>query len=369
MGETGWGPLLQGERQCDLCGHDESHLISRQDRRGLPLDTVLCGRCGLVSHRVIPSESELQAFYAGEYRRSYHDEVTPSVRRIMRAWRRAGHLLHRLRPHLKRDDHILEVGAGIGCGVKRLLMEGYRVTGIEPDTGFQAFARNVLLAPLENGTLEDLLPEPRYDVVILSHVIEHLSSPLTSLSRVHDMLRPGGRVYLECPNLDAPFAPPHRLYHPAHLHNFTPTTLAALVAKSGFKPLTWLKSGKQPILRVLLEKSAPVVPAFDADAPRITMKAITRYTPVTYHLRWRYLTWRLRKLADYAYEAMFAPRYVRRLLNTIDAQEPAVYFQRIRVSPRQETGQPRPRFTIPAARLTKAHGDDASGGTLSQPEV
>ncbi len=46
------------------------------------------------------------------------------------------------------------------------------------------------------GTLDDLPPCPRYDVILCAHVFEHLATPLQGLHRLRAALSPGGRIIL-----------------------------------------------------------------------------------------------------------------------------------------------------------------------------
>ncbi len=220
---------------CDLCGEERFERIARHDRRGLLLETVVCRRCGLVQHAILPSEQELAAFYAHEYRRQYKGEVSPSARRIMRAWRKGELILERLARHLIPGERILEVGSGIGCTVQVFDLAGYDAQGIDPNEGFCAYGATKLHARVRTACLADMLAEPRFDVVLLVHVIEHLASPRLALAQIHQMLRPGGRLYLECPNVAAPFAALERLLHFGHIYNFTRDTLEALARRAGFE--------------------------------------------------------------------------------------------------------------------------------------
>jgi predicted SAM-dependent methyltransferase len=80
-----------------------------------------------------------------------------------------------------------------------------------------------------------------FDVVRLSHVLEHLPSPRKSLGKVHRLLRPGGLLWVEVPNAASL---ERRLFHrhwchwdlPRHLYHFTPTTLVRLLRDTGFRP-------------------------------------------------------------------------------------------------------------------------------------
>jgi SAM-dependent methyltransferase len=52
---------------------------------------------------------------------------------------------------------------------------------------------------LESGALSDI-PDDYYDVIILSHVIEHLRDGLRVLTQLVKKLRPGGVIYVETPS-------------------------------------------------------------------------------------------------------------------------------------------------------------------------
>jgi 2-polyprenyl-3-methyl-5-hydroxy-6-metoxy-1,4-benzoquinol methylase len=45
------------------------------------------------------------------------------------------------------------------------------------------------------------LPDNFYDVIIMSHVLEHLAHPYQTLNTLCSKLRPGGKIYLEFPSL------------------------------------------------------------------------------------------------------------------------------------------------------------------------
>jgi 2-polyprenyl-3-methyl-5-hydroxy-6-metoxy-1,4-benzoquinol methylase len=302
-------------KACDLCGHTQFASVAQRDRRGEPLETDICLRCGLVMHAAIPSQSELDDFYARRYRLDYHGELSPSSRRVWRAWRNGHRIAAQLGDKLPGGANVLEVGAGIGCTVRALHERGFAAEGIEPHGGFQRFAAQQLGAPVVRRSLEDLPDQPRYQSILLVHVIEHLRSPRTALSRLHGLLREEGLLYVECPNLAGPFATAERLFHYAHIHNFTPQTLRWMAGRCGFELVEQFAADEHPELRMLFRKSARrCLPEFPRDAAERTLAAAYRYGWLGYHLRPRYLARRLAKLSRYAAEHLLARRRVRRLL-------------------------------------------------------
>lgn len=304
----------EAARSCEICGGTRFEVIATRDRKDKPLETAICPTCGLVSHLRIPSERELEDFYASGYRESYHGERTPSPRRVMRAWRRGRHYVRLLGTHLRPGQEVFEVGAGIGCTVKAFEMAAHPASGIEPGEGFQEFSRNRLRAGVRRVSLYDLPAKPSHDFILLVHVIEHFSSPRRALKQIHALLRPGGQLYVECPNLAAPFALKHRLFHFAHVYNFTPSSLRMLAERCRFRLERQFGDEHDPNIGMLFRRAEEPRERLDRDNFRRTLEAMDRYTALTYHLRRRYLSARLGKLAGYALERVAAPWYVRRLL-------------------------------------------------------
>lgn len=308
-------------KRCDLCGNSRFERIGSLDRKGQPLATVICRTCGLVVHEQVPTEAELAAFYAQGYREQYHGESTPSDRRIMRAWRNGARIARRLGDVVTAEDEVFEVGAGIGCTVKQFERRGCQASGIEPHQGFQQFAARRLQAQVQRASLFDLPPQPRHDLVLLVHVIEHFRSPREALQHLHRIVRPGGLLYVECPNLAAPFAMRDKLFHFAHIHNFTAQTLEMLAARCGFVLERSYQDEQHPALEMLFHKAEPrELPG--QDGYQQALAAVNRHTWASYHLRWSYLWPRVRKLAGYGVEHLAARHYVRRVLRQCQQAPP-----------------------------------------------
>jgi 2-polyprenyl-3-methyl-5-hydroxy-6-metoxy-1,4-benzoquinol methylase len=138
---------------------------------------------------------------------------------------------------------VLDVGCGRGLMLADLAARGWRTVGVEASDVASAHAREVLGLDVRIGELADCrLPAGSFEVVTLFHVLEHLEDPDATLSEVHRLLAPDGRLLLEVPNLGSLQA---RLsggawFHldaPRHLHHFDRRSLLAALDRAGFKVL------------------------------------------------------------------------------------------------------------------------------------
>ena len=303
--------VYERPQACNLCGGHSVEQVGSHDRRGNPLETVICTGCGLISHAHIPSDEELAAYYAQQYRRDYHGQAAPSAHRVVRAWKMGRRLYRRLRNQVRPGDRVFEIGAGLGCNLKPFQVAGHSASGIEPGEGFQAFARQMLHVDVAKATLEDLAPEPAYDFILLVHVIEHLPDPQAALRHICGLLRSGGRLYVECPNIGAPHAAPGKMFHYAHIFNFTHETLIALARAAGFRVQRKLSRPHGRNLMIVFEKARRPEHAIPEDGYRGTLARITRYDQWTYHLRPSYLLSRLGILLDLYGDRLLARRRLR----------------------------------------------------------
>jgi len=116
------------------------------------------------------------------------------------------------------------------------------VVGIDLDPKAVEIARNLNLE-IHVGGIEVLeIIDEQFDVITLSHVIEHVPNPIQVLSACFKALKPGGFLWIETPNIDAEgnrlFGKNWRgLEPPRHLVLFTLNSLQLTLTKVGFNKL------------------------------------------------------------------------------------------------------------------------------------
>ena len=120
-------------------------------------------------------------------------------------------------------------------------------------------------------------------------------------------------MYVECPNLAAPFATCKRLFHFAHVYNFTPWTLLAVARKCGFELEHRFTDDDDTNVEMLLRRVERGYLAVQPQDYERTISRMSRYNMLSYHLRLSYLKPRMTKVLGYLHERLAARRFVERL--------------------------------------------------------
>jgi 2-polyprenyl-3-methyl-5-hydroxy-6-metoxy-1,4-benzoquinol methylase len=196
-----------------------------------------CTGCGLVFMHPLPRREDLP----GLYPETYNNFARPSnpVSAFLLG-RYVAHHAATCRRYLRSGGAVLEVGCGTGELLTRLRADGYsRVRGVDVSPEACAIAKRRGLDVM-CGTLEELRTEERFDLIFMSHVIEHVLDPLATVRAATALLAPGGVLHVETPNvgsLDARLWGRHwgLVHYPRHLHLFERSTIRRLLEQGGLE--------------------------------------------------------------------------------------------------------------------------------------
>jgi SAM-dependent methyltransferase len=261
---TGWIATT-----CALCGAREARPlfpVPHDDAPGGSTAVVRCA-CGLRRLDPRPSQTTVARYYAAArgfnaYAGRRRSRVAQALWDVLRdgfsapaghrlAGRAARPLTRPLARWLfdvnvaldgRRGLRVLEVGSGFGDLLVYLQSRGCAVLGTDPSPAAAAKAREYGVE-VRVGTLRALaLPAHAFDAIVMSHSLEHVPDPNDELGEAARLLAPGGRLHVAVPNGDAvrfrlaQAGWPH-LSAPLHYWFFDPASLAALLARHGFRPV------------------------------------------------------------------------------------------------------------------------------------
>ena len=132
---------------------------------------------------------------------------------------------------------LLDVGAATGFFVALARERGFDARGVELSEYAASLGRQKGL-DIETGTLAD--STGTYDAITMLDVIEHLPDPRADLKRAYALLRPGGVLVINTPDVGSLIARAfglhwHLIVPPEHLYYFDRKNLCALLEETGFR--------------------------------------------------------------------------------------------------------------------------------------
>lgn len=136
---------------------------------------------------------------------------------------------------------LLDVGCGNGSFLQLARTCGWDAVGLDPDPKSVSNALGQGLTAYEGGIEYFSGKKELFDVITLNHVIEHVHDPIMVLKAAYTLLKPGGQLWLETPNIDS-FG--HGFFQtnwrgietPRHLVIFNRHGISRAFAAAGFDP-------------------------------------------------------------------------------------------------------------------------------------
>jgi SAM-dependent methyltransferase len=194
---------------------------------------VRCSDCSMMYENPRLSEQAIVAGYASADDAGHDSQHHMRVKSF--AWS-----LKRFSKRLpKPPATILDVGTAGGAFLEAARDFGYTPSGVEPSQ----YLTNAACArgfDVRAGTLADGLFEgSQFDVVSMWDVVEHLCDPRDAVTRVHDLLKPGGTFLLNFPDSgtwQAKLAGKRFWWLlSVHVSYFTKKTMRKLLEDAGFE--------------------------------------------------------------------------------------------------------------------------------------
>lgn len=208
-----------------FCGGEQYKIVSTATRHRNHFDVVQCTSCGTLRVNPYLSDASIEKYYKEVYGPVKRKNMTADAL-YTRQSRSAQELLNTLSPHIAKNAKILDYGSGAGGRMEKFKEAGYDVYLHDHD-------RKYLDYGVSKG-MKEFSKDTKYDVMILSHVLEHINHPVEFLKSVTDLISEKGVIYIEVPL----FENTRKLlrdFHLAHKFYFTQESLTHLAAMAGFK--------------------------------------------------------------------------------------------------------------------------------------
>jgi 2-polyprenyl-3-methyl-5-hydroxy-6-metoxy-1,4-benzoquinol methylase len=238
------------ERSCPVCGRTPKDVIIEINfelLEGHPMnggyDVVQCTECGFVYANTLVTQSELDFYYAELSK--YEDKnlstgggFTPQDRD--RLQKTAAFISEHVRDKTTR---IADLGCANGGLLRELkALEYTNLVGIDPseacvkitkqEVGCECYQHSLFNIPQGVG---------KFDLVLLSHVLEHVLDVQTTISVIDELLNPGGQLYIECPNAAYYYKVIHaplQEFNAEHINHFTESAFQNLMKSFNYEVIT-----------------------------------------------------------------------------------------------------------------------------------
>ena len=231
-----------------VCGGQSSRRIADHDRFGIPVGVVVCSACGLARTSPRLAADCLPAFYESDYHGLHMGEPKPDPSIALYRKGQGSAIFARVEDLLPRVVRVAEVGCGTGQVLREFEVAaraaGHTVLAIGCEyASAYVQAGRAAGSDIRIGGPSALAPDSPFDLVILSHVVEHFADLQSELAGVSRLVPPSAVAYVEVPGLLAIHHKPEyefefpRYFTLAHTFHFSLATLAYVMRKGGFELL------------------------------------------------------------------------------------------------------------------------------------
>ena len=230
---------------CPICHSENIKFILRTGDFSALKDEIFvfseCRDCKIIFLSERPEKEEADKYYHQDYqpyaaRYNYLTELFIKWRTL-----REIDVFKKLNKNIK---EVLEVGCSFGKYLKDLRDWGnFNVVGVEISQNMAQKGQEEFNLEIKAGELLEYdFGSNRFDLIIMSHVIEHLYNSQETLKEIFKILNPQGLFLIKTPNFETIERKIFNKYWivyeaPRHVIIFSERTLSKLLEKSGFKIL------------------------------------------------------------------------------------------------------------------------------------
>lgn len=163
-------------------------------------DVYQCDECSLYFIDS-PTDEEINSLYKNEYHNNIKNKLFETAKSKMRYARSLSQFNFIKQTIDLKNKDICEIGAFDGLLLSLFKKNNNNVFGYELNDDARVYAKKKYDIDLKENFLES---KSKYDIIILSHVIEHFREPKEILIKIKSMLKDNGFIYIEVPNSPMP---------------------------------------------------------------------------------------------------------------------------------------------------------------------
>jgi SAM-dependent methyltransferase len=239
---------------CLLCASAELEKVQDQvlDIAGVgrcELSFVVCRSCGLLHQNPLVAPEHLTKHYELFSNYTISD---PEAARQAPPSSQTTRLMALQGDAFPSARSVYEIGAAAGTALNAFKRQGFTVGGCDPSHTATTQAMEIFGIKVDRTDAEHAAPHvAHFDIMLMSHVLEHFRDPLATLKQLRAHMRTGAGLILEVPCATAAELLPPGWFAFEHITYFSPATLTAMLQAAGFEPLELRVNLGAPIAPVL----------------------------------------------------------------------------------------------------------------------
>lgn len=226
------------KRACFICGSEDGPVFEDEVWEVVAVGTVrkairVCSGCGLtLQDPAVPPEKMARYYETVSNYTNPSRDGRPHATKI----RAVGNQLDFLAERGVRPGRVFEVGGSDGYTLHRFRDTGWVVLGCDPSPAAVRIARELWGIDQRVSFIEDYTFSVGevYDLIVITHVLEHIYDPVEALVRCREGLSANGLVLVEVPVLCEPSKLPPGYLTFEHVNYFTKASIKNTLAKAGF---------------------------------------------------------------------------------------------------------------------------------------
>jgi len=203
------GVYIFEKTRCPICENfSDFDTLFKKDKFGLECNVAACKKCGLLMINPRMTQNAYNDFYDKEYRRLYFgkeatednldidfEQKTPRGINIFEFIKEKANIKE------FNNQYVVEIGCCSGANLKPFKEAGAQITGLDLDTKYLNYGKIHKALDLNYGSISDFKFEKSPDIIIYSHVLEHILDLDKELKRIKEISKASTYIYIEVPGI------------------------------------------------------------------------------------------------------------------------------------------------------------------------
>ncbi len=241
------------KRSCEICKSRSTQLLHCQkfivptNKSSFSYEVVACKTCGFVFASNLPSTKDFESLYQKSLKYTYktsRGKVSLALGQVHHSeFKLADSYLQKVVGFEKKSFKILDIGCATGHLLSLFRKRGYRdLTGIDPVPACRLLAKKLYNIKVVSATLSSYQTEEKYDLVILTSVLEHLTNLNQVIAKVTSLLKINGFLLISVPDgekFSQYLREPFLEFSLEHINYFTFASLNNLLCLYGLRKLSF----------------------------------------------------------------------------------------------------------------------------------